>query len=78
MVVKGSIECPACGRPFRAWFQAGVKTVVCPVCGAVVDTAELQVQPEPVQAVRRSCVPGSTIELIWRRLMGYNDGRLAN
>jgi hypothetical protein len=72
MITKGSIECPFCRRPFRAWFQTGVKTVMCPTCWAEVATADVEVEPAPVRPAWRNSHLASVWGLIWDRLVGYN------
>ena len=78
MIVKGSIECPVCGGPFKAWSQPSVKIVLGPTCGTEVDAAAVEVQPEPTVVARH--VPAFTrvLGLIWHRMVGYNGGRLAS
>ena len=78
MIVKGSIECPVCGRPFRAWFQPSVKTVLCPTCCTEVDAAAVEVQPEPRLVVRQGPAFTRVLGLIWHRLASYNGNRLAS
>lgn len=73
MMTKGLIECPFCRRPFRTWFQTGVKTVMCPTCWAEVDTADIRLQ-EPARPAGRTWHLISALGLIWDRLVGYNAG----
>lgn len=75
MIAKGRIECPICHRPFKVWFQAGVRTVPCPTCWSEVDTADVQLEPPRPQSAWRSRHLASTLGLIWHRLVGYNEGR---
>ncbi len=78
MIVKGSIECPVCGRRFKAWFQPSVKAVLCPICWTEVDAAAVEVQSEPTLATRRSLSFTRVLELIWHRPAGYNGSRLTS
>jgi len=71
MIRKGTLECHVCGHGMRAWFQTGVRTVLCPVCQAEVDVPTARL--EPVQPTRTwRLVPA--LALIRSRLAGYNAG----
>ena len=48
MVSKSVLVCPCCGLPFQAWYQSNVAQVMCPRCGAQVDTEGMAYRaPEP-------------------------------
>jgi len=76
MIRNGTLECPCCGRGLRAWFQTGVKTVMCPVCQAEVDIAHVRLK-EPAQPMWRNWRLISVLALIWDWLAGYNRDELA-
>jgi hypothetical protein len=72
MITKGTIECSFCRKPFRAWFQAGTSTVVCPTCWVDVDLAAVQMQPKLVAPASKVRPLTSVLRLIRDRLVGYN------
>ena len=67
MIRKGTLECPMCGHGMRAWFQTGVRTVLCPVCQAEVDTANVRLEPvQPTRTGRVDAGPGIDMGLAGR------------
>ena len=49
MVDTRYLQCPACRRLLRTWYQVGASEVMCPCCGAEVNVESqiAETRPEP-------------------------------
>jgi len=53
MVDTRYVQCPSCGRLFRAWHQVGAANVICPCCMTEVPLNGREVRPTARPCLRR-------------------------